>query len=153
MRAAIYSRVSSAELQLDGFSLDAQRAACERLAQERGWEVMAIYTDPGVSARATQRPQFQQMVEDARAGRFDVIIVHKLDRFSRSVVDVLMTLREEELGVTLVSATESFDFTTPTGRAMLTVMAAFAQWYLEPIRKIEEMVYLRPHHSTEEVTE
>lgn len=132
MRAAIYTRVSSAELQLDGFSLDAQRTACERLAQERGWKVVAVYTDPGVSARTTERPQFQRMMEDARAGRFDVIIVHKLDRFSRSVVDILLTLRElEGLGVTLVSATEQFDFSTAIGRAMLTIMAAFAQWYLD----------------------
>jgi len=132
VRAAIYTRVSSAELQLDGFSLEAQLATCERMAHERGWDVVAVYTDPGVSARTTERPQFQQMLTDARAGRFDVIIVHKLDRFSRSVVDVLVSLRElEALGVSFVSATEQFDFTTPLGRAMLTIMAAFAQWYLD----------------------
>ncbi|MDW8069079.1 MAG: recombinase family protein [Anaerolineae bacterium] len=131
-RAAIYTRVSSAELQLEGYSLEAQQTACERLAQERGWEVTARYTDPGASARTADRPAFQQLLEDARSGRFDVIIVHKLDRFSRSVVDVLLTLQElEKLGVALVSATEQFDFTTPTGRTVLTMLAAFAQWYLD----------------------
>jgi site-specific DNA recombinase len=130
-RAAIYTRISSAELQIEGYSLDAQRTACERLAQERGWEVTAVYTDPGVSAKTTERPAFRQMLEDAQSGRFDVIVVHKLDRFSRSVVDVLLLLRElERLGITLVSASEPFDFTHPTGRVVLTMLAAFAEWYL-----------------------
>ncbi len=131
-RAAIYTRVSSAELQLEGYSLEAQQTACERLAQERGWEITARYTDPGASARTIDRPAFQQLLEDARSGRFDVIIVHKLDRFSRSVVDLLLALQGlEKMGVALVSATEQFDFTTPIGRVVLTMLAAFAQWYLD----------------------
>jgi DNA invertase Pin-like site-specific DNA recombinase len=131
MRAAVYTRVSSAELQLDGYSLDAQMKACRKLAAERGWEVVATYTDPGVSARTTERPGFQKMLRDAQAGRFRVAIVHKLDRFSRSVVDILLTLQElEGAGVSLVSATEQFDFTTPIGKVMLTMLGAFAEWYL-----------------------
>jgi site-specific DNA recombinase len=71
-------------------------------------------------------------MRDARAGRFDVIIVHKLDRLSRSVVDVLNTLHDlEAVGVVFVSVTEQFDFTTPMGKVMLTMLAAFAQWYLD----------------------
>lgn len=131
MRVALYTRVSS-EMQLDGYSLDAQRAACERLARERGWDVVATYTDEGISAKTTRRPQFQAMMRAAEAGRFDVVIVHKLDRLSRSVVDLLTTLHDlEALGVALVSASEQFDFTTAMGKVMLTMLAAFAQWYLE----------------------
>lgn len=134
-RAAIYTRVSSVE-QLEGYSLEAQETACERLAQERGWEITARYTDPGASARTVDRPGFQQMLEDALSGRFDVIIVHKLDRFSRSVTDVLLALQElEKRGIALVSATEQFDFSTPTGRAFLTLLATFAQWYLDNLRE------------------
>ncbi len=119
-------------MQLEGYSLDAQLSACRRLATERGWEVMAVYTDEGVSARTTKRPRFRAMMRDAQAGRFDVVIVHKLDRLSRSVVDLLTTLHDlEAQGVALVSATEQFDFTTPMGRVMLTMLAAFAQWYLD----------------------
>jgi len=118
-------------MQLGGYSLEAQLAACQKLAQERGWEVVTVYTEEGASAKTTQRPRFRAMMRDARAGRFDVVVVHKLDRFSRSVVDVLTTLRDlEAQGVTLVSATEQFDFTTPMGRVMLTLLAAFAEWYL-----------------------
>ncbi len=132
MKAAIYTRVSSAELQLDGYSLDAQGSACRRLAEERGWHVVKLYTDPGVSARTLQRPQFQAMMRDAQAHCFDVVVVHKLDRFSRSVVDLLTALHDlEEAEVTLVSATEQFDFSTPMGQVMLTMLAAFAQWYLD----------------------
>jgi site-specific DNA recombinase len=132
MKAAVYTRVSSAELQLDGYSLEAQRSACQRLAGDRGWEVVNVYTDPGVSARTMERAQFQAMMRDAQAHRFDVVIVHKLDRFSRSVVDLLTALHDlEEAAVTLVSATEQFDFSTPMGQVMLTMLAAFAQWYLD----------------------
>ena len=132
MRAAIYVRISSAELQLDGYSLDAQRSACHKLADERGWEVVEVYTDPGVSARTIDRPQFRAMMRDAQAGCFDVVIVHKLDRFSRSVVDLLTALHDlETVHITLVSATEQFDFSTPAGQMTLTMLGAVAQWYLD----------------------
>lgn len=133
MRAVIYTRVSTGPgMQADGFSLDAQLTTCRRLAADRGWQDVAVYTDVGISAKTTARPQLRAMIRDARAGRFEVVIVHKLDRLSRSVVDLLTVLHElETLEVALVSATEQFDFTTPMGRVMLTMLAAFAQWYLD----------------------
>ena len=131
MRAAIYIRVSSV-MQLDNFSLDAQQAACRKLAGERGWQVTCFYADEAQSAKTTERPKFREMMQDARAKRFDIIIVHKLDRFSRSVIDLLTLLHNlKEMDIALVSATEQFDFTTPMGRVMLTMLAAFAQWYLD----------------------
>jgi site-specific DNA recombinase len=131
VRAAVYTRVSS-EMQLEGYSLEAQLTACRRLAAERGWEIVVVYTDEGLSAKTTARPRFRALMRDARANRFDVVVVHKLDRLSRSVIDLLTTLHNlESLGVALVSASEQFDFTTPMGRVMLTMLAAFAQWYLD----------------------
>lgn len=131
MRAAVYTRVSS-EMQLEGYSLEAQLTTCQRLATERGWEIVVVYTDEGLSAKTTARPRFRALMRDARANRFDVVVVHKLDRLSRSVIDLLTTLHNlESLGVALVSASEQFDFTTPIGRVMLTMLAAFAQWYLD----------------------
>ncbi len=131
-RAAIYIRVSS-QMQVDeGFSLEAQRKACRRFAEDRGWQVVDEFEEPGVSAKDDNRPAFQRMIRDAKAGRFDVILTHKLDRFSRSIMDVLTYLRDlHECGVTYVSVTENFDFSTPMGKMQLHMMAAIAQWYLD----------------------
>jgi site-specific DNA recombinase len=133
MRAAIYTRVSSAELQADGYSLQAQEAVCSRLTKERGWQVIGVFTDPGVSARTTERPGFQAMMQAARAGRFDVLVVHKLDRFSRSVVDQLRCFGElSEANVAFVSASEGkFDFSSPAGKLQMTVLGAVNEWYLD----------------------
>lgn len=130
MRAAIYSRVSSEE-QIDGYSLDAQEHAARQLADLRGWQVWRIYREPGRSGKSALRPEFQQLISDAERGAFDVIIVHKLDRFSRSLVDILTYLqRLDRAGVAFVSVTEAFDFSTPSGRLFLTMIGAFAEWYL-----------------------
>lgn len=129
-RAVIYTRVSH-DKQLEGYSLGEQEGACRQVIDTRSWEFIERYTDEGVSARTTDRPAFMQMLADATSGQFTVIVVHKLDRFSRSVTDMLLTMRElERRGVTVVSATEDFDFSTPIGRVLLTLLAAFAEWYI-----------------------
>jgi site-specific DNA recombinase len=75
------------------------------------------------------------MIADAEKGLFDVILVHKLDRFSRSLLDVLTYLdRLGRLNVSFVSATEQFDFSTPFGKVILAMLGAFAQWYLDNLR-------------------
>lgn len=131
-RVAVYVRVSSAAQATEGFSLEAQTRLCNTFAAQREWEVVAIYTEPGVSAKDTNRPVFQRMLRDARAGQFNLILTHKLDRFSRSLLDVLVHLNQlQDWGVSYVSASEPFDFTTPIGRVQLAILAAFAQWYLD----------------------
>ena len=134
MRAAIYARVSS-EMQVDGYSLDEQLAICRRYAAERGWTVVAEYIERGVSARSMERPQFKEMMAAVKDGLFDVIIVHKLDRFSRSVIDILLAVQTlSEWKVALASVYENFDFTTPVGRVTFTMMAVIAQWYVDNLR-------------------
>ena len=101
-RVAVYVRVSSAAQATEGFSLEAQTHLCNTFAAQRGWEVVAVYTEPGVSAKDTNRPVFQRMLRDARAGQFNLILTHKLDRFSRSVLDVLVHLKQlQAWGVSL----------------------------------------------------
>ena len=87
MRAAIYIRVSS-EMQLDGYSLDAQLRAGRSFVAERGWEIFREYVEEGRSAHTDdikKRPVFKEAIEDALAGRYDVLLVHKIDRFSRKL--------------------------------------------------------------------
>lgn len=131
LRVAIYSRVSKEE-QIEGHSLDAQKNVCREVAEKRKWIVVGYYEDPGFSAKDDKRPAFKKMIVDAEQEKFDVVLVHKLDRFSRSIEQTLSYFRHlNEYGVVFASATENFDFTRAEGRLFFNMMAVFAQWYLE----------------------
>lgn len=128
---AIYIRVSSEE-QVEGFSLGAQLRACRDFAERRHWIVVEVYEDPGESGKNDRRPGFQKMIQGAQAGRYKVLLVHKLDRFSRNIDNTLKYFRElNNFDVTVASVTEDFDYSTPMGRMFFRMMAVFAQWYLE----------------------
>src|SRR5215213_2620974 len=131
-RAALYVRVSSEE-QVEGYSLEAQVRSGRLYGDAHGWEITEIYRDEGKSARTddlSRRPAFQQLLADAEAKHFDVIVVHKLDRFSRNLRVTLETLeRLQSWGVGFVSISEQMDFTTPIGKVVLATLAAFAQYY------------------------
>ncbi len=95
VRAAVYHRVSSEE-QVEGYSLDAQQRATSAYCLAHGWEVVREYRDEGKSAWTddlAKRPAFARMVADAEAGVVDVVVVHKLDRFSRNLLTTLETLQ------------------------------------------------------------
>ena len=128
MRAGLYARVSTEE-QAEGWSLDAQLGAMRAEAARRGWTTRE-YVDPGASGRTANRPGFQALLADVRAGHLDLVVVHKLDRFSRSLLDTLKVLGEfSERGVAFVSLSEQMDFTTPIGKVILATLGAFAQYY------------------------
>lgn len=134
-RVAIYARVSTDEQADEGHSIDAQVRLCRELCARKGWIIAAEYVDAGLSGTTTRRPEFQRMMHDARRKEFDIIAVHKLDRFSRSLVDTLTLLAElAHVGISFCSATEDFDFTTPIGRVLLAMLAAFAQYYIDNLR-------------------
>src|SRR5687767_6785386 len=98
LRAGLYERVSSEE-QVEGYSLDAQDRAGRLYCETHGWQVAAVYRDEGKSARTDdlgRRPAFQQKLADAEAGLLDVVVVHKLDRFARSLRVTLETLERLE---------------------------------------------------------
>jgi DNA invertase Pin-like site-specific DNA recombinase len=133
IRVRCYYRYSSDE-QSDGWSIEAQDKACKGfIASHADWTLDGKpYIDEAWSGKTVHRPAFQQMMADARAGQFDIVVCHKLDRFSRSLVDVLLTLDElQKVNVSFASASESIDFTTPSGRMMLVMLAFFAEWYLQ----------------------
>ncbi len=133
MRAGIYARVSSDE-QVDGFSLDAQRRAMLDFCATKEWNVEVEYIDEGKSARGdelSKRPAFQRMMADVSARRIDVVVVHKLDRFARNIrvtFEQFQILQRHRVLFASVSE-QGFDFTTPMGQVILSVLAAFAQYY------------------------
>jgi len=113
--AAIYARVSSPN-QATGYSLDEQVRRCRERCDLMGWKVRYIFKENGSGAN-TDRPKFQMMMEKAKEGAFDVLVFWKLDRFCRSLVDVVNIERELiEYGVSLHSVTEQIDTTTPFGK-------------------------------------
>jgi site-specific DNA recombinase len=129
IRCVIYTRVSREE-QVEGWSLDAQRDQCLMFAGARGWEVSRVFEEQGRSAKTDLRPAFQNMMGQAALRRFDLIVVHKLDRFSRSLSDVVKNVaRLKEAGVGLSSVPEPWlDTTSPQGEVMLYLFAVLAQW-------------------------
>ena len=130
-RAAIYTRVSS-EDQLNGHSLEAQAWLVAQFCNLREWEIVKVYEERGRSGKNVFRPEFQAMLLDAEAGLFDVLVVHKLDRFSRSIIDVHTYINKlDGMGVAFASATEPFDLTSPMGKAFLGILAIFAELYLD----------------------
>src|SRR5712692_6170609 len=135
LRAAAYIRVSSEE-QVDGHSLDAQKRAIEQACAERDWTIVEWYADEGISAHTddiAKRPAFHKLVQDAQRHRFDAVVVHKLDRFARSVVVALGTFKLlNNLGITFLSLSEQgMDFTTPMGKVLFGMLALLAEYYSE----------------------
>ncbi len=128
LRAAGYTRVSMGE-QVKGHSLDAQLTHIRAYVSAQGWRLTQVYTDAGISARqGSKRPGFEQMLADARAGQFDVVIVDKIDRFSRHLGSLLTTLDQlNAANVAFVSVQEHLDLTTPWGKLIANSMLLYQQ--------------------------
>ncbi|WP_135552048.1 recombinase family protein [Paenibacillus cymbidii] len=134
MRAVIYKRVSALKNGSDGTSLDMQQERLEAYAKAQGWDVTDVYEDPGISAKDTNRPELQRMLKDAETGKFDVILVYKLDRLSRSVSDFhRLSNFLETHKVALVSVTQHLDTSSSTGRLLRNILVDFANFERELI--------------------
>lgn len=129
MRVAIYVRVSTNMQAEEGYSLDAQFDRCKAYCVSQGWDVVEAYIEEGESAKDLNRPQLQRLLSDAESGLFDVVLVYKLDRLTRSVRDLHSLLDTfEKYGVKFRSATEIYDTTTAMGKLFITIVAALAEW-------------------------
>ena len=125
--AVIYARFSS-DMQREE-SIDAQLRACNDYADRNGLVVTNEYVDRAKSATTDQRPQFQQMIADAKARQFQYVIIHKLDRFSRDRYDHAFYKRElKQAGVTLISVLERID-SSPESVIMESVLEGFSEYY------------------------
>ncbi|NPC90984.1 recombinase family protein [Bacillus sp. WMMC1349] len=134
MKCVIYTRVSTDLQAEEGISLDLQKERLEQYALSQGWEIKEVYTDEGFSAKNTERPAFQKMLNDMKSKTFDIILVYRLDRFTRSVVDLYEILKQmDRYNVKFKSSMEIFDTTTATGRMFITLVATLAQWERETI--------------------
>src|SRR6202789_3198671 len=129
-RAGLYARVSTNDQQ----TLPMQSRAMREYAARRGWTITAQVREVG--SGATKREAREKLLEAARRREIDVVLVWRLDRWGRSVTDLLATLQElEHLGVGFVSLTEALDLTTPAGRAMAGLLAVFAAFEREILQE------------------
>jgi len=139
MRCAIYTRKSSEEGLAQEFnSLDAQRESAEAyiLSQRQaGWTALAErYDDGGYTGANLERPALQRLLADIEAGRIDCVVVYKVDRLSRSLLDFARLMGVfEKRGVNLVSVTQQFNTTASLGRLTLNILLSFAQFEREII--------------------
>ena len=136
LRAGLYARVSTHDQQ----SIPLQTRALREYATRRGWRVALQVREIG--SGASQRGQREKLLEAARRREIDVVLVWRLDRWGRSVTDLLATLQElEHLGVGFVSLTEALDLTTPAGRA--SGWAGHRRQRSTPIRSINSTARAR----------
>lgn len=127
MKAAIYARYSSENQDIS--SIDAQIRAIKDYAQRNGFEIVKIYTDEARSATTDDRPQFLQLIKDSEDGWFDIVIVHKLDRFSRDRYDSAFYKRQlKRHGVKLISVLENLD-DSPESIILESVLEGMAEYY------------------------
>ena len=125
-KAAVYIRVSTA-YQVDKDSLPLQRKMCAAYCDMHGLEY-EVFEDAGISAKSEKRAAYQDMMERFRDGEFSHLVVYKLDRISRNLLDFMSMYEElESLRATFVSLNENFDTTSAMGKAMLAIMVIFAQ--------------------------
>lgn len=129
MRAAILARVSTKDQQSIPMQIEAARQYCT----SRGWQIVKEIEEKQ-SGKRSLRPMRNEIIEMAKKGKIDVVIVWKLNRWGRDTTDILMTINELlAWNVSFVSICENLDFTTPMGRLMAGILAVFAQFERENI--------------------
>lgn len=134
-KAALYVRVSSSRQVEEGHSLDEQQWRLREEAERRGYEVVKVYSENGVSGRSVRkRHVFQEMMGGVRYGDYDAIFVTKLSRFARSVKDTIVAVEElQRYGVDLICLEHNIDTTSANGKLFLNMLAAFAQYYSDQL--------------------
>lgn len=127
-RCVGYLRVSTDE-QKEGVSLDNQEARLRAYAASQDLEISEVYRDEGFSAKDIRRPDLERLLNDARAGKIDLILVYRLDRLTRSMKDLysLLDLFKKN-NVAFKSISEDFCTNTPVGKVVLGILGLFAEW-------------------------
>ncbi|MCM8782139.1 MAG: recombinase family protein [Candidatus Omnitrophica bacterium] len=129
MKVVIYIRVSTEDQAKEGYSLEVQREYLESFAKREGLEIFKVYQDDGISGYSTERPALKELLKDAKGKKFDLVLVYKIDRFSRNLKDLLNLVDElSSYGIGFKSATEPFDTTTSAGKLMFQQLGSFAEF-------------------------
>ncbi|HXH75376.1 MAG TPA: recombinase family protein [Bacteriovoracaceae bacterium] len=132
IKAVAYARVST----LLGQDPENQLVRIREFSASRGFDLISEYVDKGISGSTEKRPSLDQLILDARMGKFKVLVVSGIDRIGRNTRHLLNLIHElSGYGVSLISLRESLDFTTPMGQAALTILGAMAQLEKELIRE------------------
>jgi len=132
-RAAAYARVST--FKQSETSIKAQFEAIEQYAKDNDIQIVAKYQDKITASGSKERPGFKQMLEDAKEGKFDMILVFKYDRFERNSVEDQLIIKElESRGIWILSVKEPLDPSTPAGRLQRWILSGLNQFYLENLR-------------------
>lgn len=130
MKAAIYVRVSTVEQAMEGYSIPAQISLLKTYASTYQYDVVKIYQDAGISGKNIEdRPAVIELLEDAKAQKYEVLLIWKLSRLSRSLLDLLSIVDElNKSDISLVSYSEKFDTATPIGKMLLQLLGSIAEF-------------------------
>lgn len=136
-RVFIYLRVSTKEQAEEGYSLGEQEERLIKYCEAMGWEVIRVFVDGGYSGSNIDRPAMQEMISEIQKGNADIVLVDKLDRLSRSQFDTLYLIQKvfNVNNCAFVSRAEAFDTSSPFGRAMVGILAVFAELERERIKE------------------
>lgn len=138
LRCYLYTRVST-EMQVDGYSLEAQKERLRKEAEHRGMKVVGEYSDEGKSGKNIKgRPEFKKMLDDIKGGKdkVDYVLVFKLSRFGRNAADTLNSLQYmEDFGTNLLCVEDGIDSAGASGKLMISVLAAVAEIERENIKE------------------
>lgn len=129
MRAAIYVRVSTDEQAKEGYSIEAQINTLTLYAHSYSYQVVNIYKDEGISGKSNERPGLKAMLRDAGNKQFDIVLVWKISRLSRNLRSLLNIVDAlDELEISFISQSETFNTSTPVGRMTLQILGSIAEF-------------------------
>src|SRR3989338_511004 len=148
-KVGIYVRVSTEEQAKEGISIDAQIDRFKSFCKARGWKVFRIYTDAGFSAGTMDRPALKNLVDDINNKKINILLVYKIDRFSRKLKDLISILEDlKSKGVNFTSVTEQIDTTTAMVEAFFQIIGVFAQLERGMVKERVELAFDKKINST-----